>query len=122
MADVKPIPEDYPQLMPYLCVHGANAAIDFYRTVFGAVERMRMPEPDGRLGHAEVEIGSAVIMLSDEFPALGIRAPNTIWRHTGHPEPVRRGRRQSLCPSHRRRRHRRAPGHGSVLRRSQRPV
>jgi len=46
--------------------------------VFGAVERMRMPEPDGTLGHAEVEIGSAVIMLSDEFPALGIRAPNTI--------------------------------------------
>jgi hypothetical protein len=78
MADVKPIPEDYPQLVPYLCVDGANAAIDFYRTVFGGVERMRMPEPDGRLGHAEVEIGSAVIMLSDEFPALGIRAPNTI--------------------------------------------
>ena len=78
MADVKPIPDDYPQLVPYLCVDGASAAIDFYRTVFGAVERMRMPEPDGRLGHAEVEIGSAVIMLSDEFPALGIRAPNTI--------------------------------------------
>jgi PhnB protein len=78
MADVKPIPDDYPQLVPYLCVDGANAAIDFYRTVFGAIERMRMPEPDGKLGHAEVGIGSAVIMLSDEFPALGIRAPSTI--------------------------------------------
>jgi PhnB protein len=78
MADVKPIPDDYPQLVPYLCVDGASAAIDFYRAVFGAIERMRMPEPDGKLGHAEVEIGSAVIMLSDEFPALGIRAPNTI--------------------------------------------
>ena len=78
MADVKPIPDDYPQLVPYLCVDGASAAIDFYRTVFGAVERMKVPEPDGKLGHAEVEIGSAVIMLSDEFPALGIRAPNTI--------------------------------------------
>ena len=78
MADVKPIPDDYPQLVPYLCVDGASAAIDFYRAVFGAIERMRMPEPDGKLGHAEVEIGSAVIMLSDEFPALGIRAPHTI--------------------------------------------
>jgi PhnB protein len=78
MADVKPIPDDYPQLVPYLCVDGASAAIDFYRAVFGAIERMRMPEPDGKLGHAEVEIGSAVIMLSDEFPALGIRAPSTI--------------------------------------------
>jgi len=70
MADVKPIPDNYPQLVPDLCVDGADAAIGFYRTVFGAFERMRMPEPDGRLGHAEVEIGSAVIMLSDEFPAL----------------------------------------------------
>lgn len=70
MADVKPIPDNYPQLVPDLCVDGADAAIGFYRTVFGAFERMRMPEPDGRLGHAEVEIGSAVIMLSDEFHAL----------------------------------------------------
>ena len=78
MVDVKPIPDNYPQLAPYLIVDGASAAIDFYRTVFGATERMRMPEPDGRLGHAELEIGSAVIMLSDEFPDLGIRAPKTI--------------------------------------------
>lgn len=78
MADVKPVPDNYPQVVPYLCVDGASAAIDFYRKVFGATERMRMPEPDGRLGHAELEIGSAMIMLADEFPELGIRAPKTI--------------------------------------------
>ena len=78
MADVKPIPDDYPQVVPYLCVDGAAAAIDFYRAVFGATERMRMSEPDGRLGHAELVIGSAVIMLSDEFPDLGILGPKAI--------------------------------------------
>ena len=78
MVDVKPIPDDYPQVVPYLCVDGASAAIEFYRTVFAATERMRMPEPDGRLGHAELEIGTAVVMLSDEFPDLGIRGPKTI--------------------------------------------
>jgi PhnB protein len=78
MTDVKAIPDNYPQVVPYLCVDGASAAIDFYRNVFGATERMRMPEPDGRIGHAELEIGAAVIMLSDEYPDLGIRAPKTI--------------------------------------------
>jgi PhnB protein len=78
MADVKPIPDNYPQVMPYLCVDGASAAIDFYRTAFGATERMRMSESDGRLGHAELEIGTAVVMLSDEFPDLGIRGPKAI--------------------------------------------
>jgi PhnB protein len=78
VADVKPIPDDYPQVVPYLCVDGAALAIDFYRAVFGATERMRMPEPDGKLGHAELQIGTAVIMLSDEFPDLGIRGPKTI--------------------------------------------
>src|SRR5687767_13857355 len=78
MVDVKPIPDDYPQVVPYLCVDGASAAIEFYRTVFAATERMRMAEPDGRPGHAELEIGTAVVMLSDEFPDLGIRGPQTI--------------------------------------------
>ena len=75
---VKPIPDNYPQVVPYLCVEGATAAIEFYGNVFGATERMRMSEPDGRIGHAELEIGTAVIMLSDEFPDLGIRGPKTI--------------------------------------------
>jgi PhnB protein len=75
---VKPIPDNYPRVVPYLCVNAANAAIEFYRTVFDATERMRMPEPDGRIGHAELEIGTAVIMLSDEFPDLGVKSPPTI--------------------------------------------
>jgi PhnB protein len=78
MAFVKPIPDNYPQVLPYLCVDGAGAAIEFYCNVFGAVERMRMAEPDGRIGHAELEFGAAVIMLADEFPDLGIRAPKSI--------------------------------------------
>jgi PhnB protein len=77
-AGVKPIPDNYPQLVPYLCVEGANAAIAFYCTVFGATERMRIAEPDGRLGHAELEFGTTVIMLSDEFSELTVLAPSTI--------------------------------------------
>jgi PhnB protein len=64
--------------VPYLCVNGAPAAIELYRNVFGATERMRMAEPDGKIGHAELEIGTAVVMLSDEFPDIGIRSPKTI--------------------------------------------
>jgi PhnB protein len=77
-AAVKAVPDNYPQVMPYLCVEGASAAIEFYRMVFGAVERMRVIEPDGTLGHAELDIGAAVIMLSDEFPDVGVRAPRTV--------------------------------------------
>lgn len=77
-TNVKAIPDNYPQVVPYLCIEGASAAIEFYRNVFGATERMRMAEPDGRLGHAELEIGTAVIMLSDEFPDLGVLSPKTI--------------------------------------------
>ena len=75
MADVKPIPEGYPQVTPYLIVDGANAAIEFYRNVFGARERMRMPAPEGRVGHAELEFGNSLVMLADEFPDMGVRSP-----------------------------------------------
>lgn len=75
---VKPIPDQYPRVMPYLIVDGAAAAIDFYKSVFGAVERMRMPGPDGRLGHAELEVGESVIMLADENPEMGIHGPKNI--------------------------------------------
>ena len=51
MATVKPIPDGYPRVTPYLHVDGASKAIEFYRTVFGAKERMRMAAPDGRIGH-----------------------------------------------------------------------
>ncbi len=78
MADVKPIPDGYPQVIPYLCVDGADDAINFYTEVFGAKERMRMPGPDGKVGHAELEIGDSLIMLSDEFPDMGGKSPKTV--------------------------------------------
>ena len=76
---VNPIPEDYPRVVPYLHVDGASAAIDFYTEVLGATERMRMPgdSPD-KIGHAELEIGDAVIMLADEAPDMDIRGPKTV--------------------------------------------
>jgi PhnB protein len=65
---------------PYLCVHDADAALAFYAAAFGAVETMRIPQPapDSRLGHAEVVVGGARIMLSDEFPELGVLSPRTL--------------------------------------------
>ncbi len=77
-SEVKAIPEGYPQVIPYLCVDGANEAIEFYRSVFGATERMRMPMPDGRVGHAELQIGDSVVMLADESPEMGVRGPKAI--------------------------------------------
>jgi PhnB protein len=78
MSVVKPIPDDYPRVIPYLSVIGAGDAIDFYRDVFGARERMRLAGPDGKLGHAELEIGDSVVMLADEFPEMGGRSPKTL--------------------------------------------
>jgi PhnB protein len=78
MPDVQPIPDGYPRVMPYLSVDGAEAAIAFYRTVFGATERMRMGGPDGKIGHAEIEIGQSVVMLADEFPDMGGKSPKTV--------------------------------------------
>ncbi len=75
---VKPIPDDYPQVIPYLTVDGASAAIDFYVKVFGAKERMRMEAPGGKIGHAEIEIGRGLVMLSDEFPDMGTKSPGTV--------------------------------------------
>jgi PhnB protein len=59
MSKVKPIPEGYPRISPYLCVDGADAAIAFYQQVFGATVRMRMGGPDGKVGHSELAIGDA---------------------------------------------------------------
>jgi PhnB protein len=75
MAKVNPIPEDYPRVIPYLTIDGAAAAIDFYCSIFGATERARMPGPDGRIGHAELDLGQSVIMLADPFPDFGNTAP-----------------------------------------------
>ena len=78
MAKVKPIPDGYPQVTAYLCLDGADAAIDFYSEVFGATERTRMPAPDDKIGHAELQIGDSVIMLSDEFPDMGMQGPKVV--------------------------------------------
>ncbi len=63
------------ELFAYLCVRDAAAAIDFYTRVFGAREKLRLAEPSGRIGHAELDIGGATLMLADEFPEYGFVAP-----------------------------------------------
>ncbi len=78
MASVKPIPDGYPQISPYLCIDGASAAIEFYSEVFRATERMRMPGPEGTIGHAELQIGDGLIMLADEYPEMGVRGPRSV--------------------------------------------
>jgi PhnB protein len=75
---VKPIPDGYPRVTPYLIVDGGSAAIDFYTSVLGATERMRIAAPDDRVGHAELEIGESVIMLADESPEMDARGPRTV--------------------------------------------
>jgi PhnB protein len=75
---VSAIPEGYHVITPYLCVDGAADAIEFYKDVFGAVETVRMPQPDGRLGHAELTFGDSAVMLSDEFPEMGVVGPKTL--------------------------------------------
>jgi PhnB protein len=74
-APPPPIPPGYAALTPYLIVAGAEAAIAFYAQAFGAVEVMRLPMPGGRIGHAELGIGESRVMLADESPQHGARAP-----------------------------------------------
>ncbi|MER6158212.1 VOC family protein [Streptomyces sp. NPDC001868] len=74
----KPYSEDYPRVTPYICVDGAAAGIDFYVAVLGATERTRMASPDGKVHHAELQIGNSVVMIADEFPELGFRGPKTL--------------------------------------------
>lgn len=78
MAQVKPIPDDYSRVSPYLVVDDAAAAIDFYCQVLGATERMRMAAPSGKIGHAELQIGDSVVMLADEWPDMGAQGPKTV--------------------------------------------
>jgi PhnB protein len=75
---VKPIPEGYHSVAPYLTVDDAAAAIEFYKDAFGANERTRMDAPDGKIGHAEIEIGDAIVMLSDAFPQFATRSPKEL--------------------------------------------
>jgi PhnB protein len=63
---------------PYLCTHDASRAIEFYKAAFGAIETMRIGAPGGKVGHAEIKIGDALIMLADEYPELGVLSPQTL--------------------------------------------
>jgi PhnB protein len=74
----KPIPDGYHSVTPYLYVKGAARAIEFYKRAFSAVERMRINQPDGRVGHAEIQIGDSIIMLADEFPEMDARSPQSL--------------------------------------------
>jgi PhnB protein len=78
MSKVKPIPEGYHTVTPYLCCKDAAAAIEFYKKAFGATELMRMGDPSGKIGHAEIQIGDSHVMLADEFPEMGFLSPQSV--------------------------------------------
>ena len=74
---VNPIPDDYPRVTTYLCVDGAAEAIDFYSRVLGFTERRRMTF-EGRVGHCELALGDSLVMVSDEYPEMGVISPKTL--------------------------------------------
>ncbi|MBF6186609.1 MULTISPECIES: VOC family protein [Nocardia] len=78
MSDVKPVPDGYPAVSPGLAIDGAAAAIDFYKQVLGATERMRMPRPDGKIAHCELLVGESVVMLGDPAPDMGFFDPKAV--------------------------------------------
>ena len=73
-----PIPAGQHAITPHLVIKGAADAIEFYKKAFGATEAARMAQPDGRIGHAELQIGDSRIMLADEFPEMDFRSPRSI--------------------------------------------
>jgi PhnB protein len=75
---VQAIPEGHRAAIPYLCIKDAAAAIDFYKRALGATETVRMAQPDGKVAHAEMRIGDAVIMLAEETPQMAWRSPHSI--------------------------------------------
>jgi PhnB protein len=78
MAGVKPIPENYPRVCAYLHIDGAADAITFYQQAFGAVERLRMDDPEGKVGHAELVIGDSVVLLADQFLEMDVKGPKVL--------------------------------------------
>ena len=74
----KPIPEGYNTVTPYLAVDDAAVAIEYYKRAFGAKERVRMDAPGGKIGHAELEIGDSLVMLSDPFPQASTKPPKEL--------------------------------------------
>jgi PhnB protein len=77
-SQVKPIPQGYHSVTPYLTLNNAAKAIDFYKRAFGAQETVRMDAPGGKIGHAELKIGDSMIMLADEMPGGGCQAPQSL--------------------------------------------
>lgn len=77
MSSVKPIPDGYHSITPYLCIKNAAKALDFYKEAFGAQEVFRMAQPDGRIGHAEIQIGDSRLMIADECPDMEFRSPQS---------------------------------------------
>ncbi|MCU1311731.1 MAG: Glyoxalase/bleomycin resistance protein/dioxygenase (Dioxygenase) [Candidatus Angelobacter sp.] len=77
-TNVKPIPDGYHSVTPYLIVQGAAKAIEYYKDVFGAKEMMRFPMPDGKVAHAEIKIGDSPVMLADEMPQMGYKNPQAL--------------------------------------------
>lgn len=75
---IKPVPEGYHTVTPYLTVNDGARAIDFYRRAFGAKEKSRMEGPPGKIAHAELTIGDSVIMLAEEMPGSGCRSPQSL--------------------------------------------
>ncbi len=75
MANVKPIPEGYHTVTPYLIIRGANEALDFYTKAFGAEVQSKMVDEKGRVGHAEMKIGNSMIMLAEEHEEMGHKSP-----------------------------------------------
>jgi PhnB protein len=74
-AKPNPIPDSYRRVTPCLIVQGGAKALEFYAEVFGATERMRIPNPDGTISHAEIEIGDSVLMVEEASPERGTEAP-----------------------------------------------
>jgi PhnB protein len=78
MSNVKAIPAGHRTVTPYLAIKNAAKALEFYKTAFGATESYKLMMPDGRLGHTEIRLGDSMIMLADEFPEYGGKAPETL--------------------------------------------
>ena len=117
---VKPIPEGYHTLTPYLVVKGGAAALDFYAKAFGATELYRMAEPSGKVRHAEMRIGDSQFMLADEHPEVFFH-PLQRDAFFGDVDPLRAGgdpahQRQVAAPVAHHFHHKAAPGgHGGLL-------
>jgi PhnB protein len=75
---VKPIPDGYHSVTPYLIVKGAAKALDYYKQALGATELFRVDGPGGTVGHADIKIGDSIVMLADEFPQMGFRGPEAL--------------------------------------------